>query len=98
MLLSARGLRTPRRGGPQGRSTSCLLDPPYGQDDMAEALDAAAPLVAPDGLLVLEHARRDAAPADAASIMKTRDILSGDSALTFLRGASGTKNRARERS
>ena len=52
---------------------------------MAEVLDAAAPLVAPDGLVVLEHARRDVAPAVAASIAKTRDIFSGDSALTLYR-------------
>jgi hypothetical protein len=34
-------------------------------------------------VLILEHARRDAAPARAASLAKTRDIMSGDSALTL---------------
>jgi 16S rRNA (guanine(966)-N(2))-methyltransferase RsmD len=62
-----------------------FLDPPYRAEDMAGVLDAAAPLVARDGLVVLEHARRDGAPAGAASIVKTRDILSGDSALTLYR-------------
>ena len=62
-----------------------FLDPPYRAEDMAAVLGAAAPLVAPDGLVVLEHARRDGAPAEAASIVKTRDILSGDSALTLYR-------------
>jgi 16S rRNA (guanine(966)-N(2))-methyltransferase RsmD len=65
-----------------------FLDPPYQADGMAEVLDAAAPLVAPDGLVVLEHARRDVAPAVAASIVKLRDILSGDSALTLYRAAA----------
>jgi 16S rRNA (guanine(966)-N(2))-methyltransferase RsmD len=64
-----------------------LLDPPYGRDDMHSALDAAAPLVTAGGLLVLEHARRDAAPAGAAGMIKTRDIFSGDSALTLYRPA-----------
>jgi len=65
-----------------------FLDPPYQADGMAEMLDAAAPLVAPGGLVVLEHARRDVAPAVAASIVKTRDILSGDSALTLYRATA----------
>src|SRR5262245_31388336 len=65
-----------------------FLDPPYRLEDMAGVLEAAAPLVAPDGLVVLEHARRDAAPPAAASIVKTRDIHSGDSALTIY-GAAG---------
>ena len=60
-----------------------FLDPPYRSEDMAEVLEAAAPLVGPDGLVVLEHARRDVAPPAAASIVKTRDLLSGDSALTI---------------
>jgi 16S rRNA (guanine(966)-N(2))-methyltransferase RsmD len=60
-----------------------FLDPPYRSEDMAVVLEAAAPLAAPDGLVVLEHARRDAAPPVAASLAKTRDIHSGDSALTF---------------
>jgi 16S rRNA (guanine966-N2)-methyltransferase len=64
-----------------------LLDPPYGPDDMMLALEAAAPLIAADGLLVLEHARRDVAPVSAATLGKTRDILSGDSALTLYRQA-----------
>src|SRR5688572_29746993 len=58
-----------------------LLDPPYGSNDLHSALGAAAPLVGPGGLLVIEHARRDAAPAGAASLAKTRDITAGDSVL-----------------
>ena len=65
-----------------------FLDPPYRAEDLAGVLEAAAPLVAPDGLVVLEHARRDVAPAVAASIVKTRDILSGDSVLTVYRAAA----------
>ena len=64
-----------------------FLDPPYRSEDTAVVLEAAAPLVAPDGLVVLEHARRDLAPAAAGSIKKTRDIFSGDSALTIYEAA-----------
>ena len=75
---------------PAGTFDLVLLDPPYGPDAMTAALEAAAPLVAPDGLLVLEHARRDAAPehAASASITKMRDIFSGDSALSLYRPAA----------
>ena len=52
-------------------------------DVIVSSLEAAAPLVAPGGVLILEHARRDAAPASVASLAKTRDIMSGDSALTL---------------
>ena len=67
---------------PAGTFDLVLLDPPYGTGEMLSALEAAARLVEPDGLLVLEHARRDDAPARTASLIKLRDIVSGDSALT----------------
>jgi 16S rRNA (guanine966-N2)-methyltransferase len=67
---------------PAGAFDLVLLDPPYGGPQMASALEAAAPLVAAGGLVVLERARRDAAPSRTASIMKMRDIESGDSALS----------------
>jgi 16S rRNA (guanine(966)-N(2))-methyltransferase RsmD len=65
-----------------------LLDPPYDRDEMPAAIEAAARLVAPGGVLVLEHARRDEAPAGTASITKSRDVFSGDSALTIYRAAA----------
>ena len=60
-----------------------VLDPPYDAPDLAAAVAAAAPLVAPDGVLVLEHARRRPAPASAGGLARTRDVISGDSALAF---------------
>jgi 16S rRNA (guanine966-N2)-methyltransferase len=75
---------------PAGSFDLVLLDPPYGGAEIADALEAAAPLVAPGGLIVLEHARRDEAPPRTASIMKMRDIESGDSALSvYAPGAAG---------
>src|SRR5881275_2458556 len=55
-----------------------VLDPPYDAPDLAAAVAAAAPLVAPDGVLVLEHARRRPAPASAGGLARTRDVISGD--------------------
>lgn len=60
-----------------------VLDPPYDETDLAAALSAAAALMMPGGLLVLEHARRQIAPDLAAEMARTRDLRSGDSALTF---------------
>ncbi len=60
-----------------------FLDPPYGAEQLAAALTGAAPLLSPGGVLVVEHARRDEAPARAGELVKTRDLVSGDSALSF---------------
>jgi 16S rRNA G966 N2-methylase RsmD len=60
-----------------------VLDPPYTERAAAEALDAAAPLVGPSTRLVIEHAKRHAAPAERAGLRLARTILSGDSALAF---------------
>lgn len=60
-----------------------VLDPPYDEPDLAAAVAAAGPLIAPGGLLVLEHGRRRPAPDSAAGLIRTRDVRSGDSALAF---------------
>jgi 16S rRNA G966 N2-methylase RsmD len=65
-----------------------FVDPPYGAAEMAAALDGAAPLAGPDGLLVLEHAKRDASPATAGALIRTRELVSGDSALAFYKMTS----------
>ncbi|HVL66845.1 MAG TPA: 16S rRNA (guanine(966)-N(2))-methyltransferase RsmD [Vicinamibacterales bacterium] len=62
-----------------------FLDPPYGAAQLVGALEAAAALVAPEALLVIEHARRDEAPEQIAGLTRTRQLLSGDSALAFYR-------------
>jgi 16S rRNA (guanine966-N2)-methyltransferase len=71
-----------------------FLDPPYGADDMLRALQAAESLLQPGSRLVLEHARRDAAPERTGTLVRTRELNSGDSALAFysvrvLKGAEG---------
>jgi len=58
------------------------LDPPY--DERPDAvLAAAGVLMAPDGLLVLEHARRVPPPETAGGLVRVRQVASGDSTLSF---------------
>jgi 16S rRNA G966 N2-methylase RsmD len=67
-----------------------LLDPPYDADTVTQALEAAAERLADDGLMVLERATRRDVDVPA-SLVRVRDVRSGDSTLTFLRkaGTSG---------
>jgi 16S rRNA (guanine966-N2)-methyltransferase len=60
-----------------------FLDPPYGAEHFAEAVRSAAPLVGEHTLLVVEHAKRDAAPESHEGLTRTRELVSGDSALAF---------------
>ena len=62
-----------------------FLDPPYGPAWLAEALEIAGPLAADGTLLIVEHARRDAAPEAAGGLMRTRELVQGDSVLSFFR-------------
>jgi 16S rRNA (guanine966-N2)-methyltransferase len=58
------------------------LDPPY--DERPDAvLASAGVLMAPGGLLVLEHARRVPAPETAGGLVRVRQVTSGDSTLSF---------------
>jgi 16S rRNA (guanine(966)-N(2))-methyltransferase RsmD len=59
-----------------------LLDPPY-DHPAAQALTGVDALVAPDGLVVFEHARRAPVPESIGHLVLTRDLVSGDSALAF---------------
>jgi 16S rRNA (guanine(966)-N(2))-methyltransferase RsmD len=63
-----------------------LLDPPYEADPdlVTGALAASVDRLAPDGLLVLERATRRAPPIPP-PLERVRDVVSGDSTLTFVR-------------
>ena len=59
-----------------------LLDPPY--EHVPDAvIEGASRVLAANGVLILEHARRQAAPASSGGLTRTRDVVSGDSALAF---------------
>ena len=59
-----------------------LLDPPYAMPGHTALMKTDA-LVAPGGLVVLEHARRAAAPEQAGRLARVRQVTSGDSMLSF---------------
>ena len=88
VIIRARFADTAARGAP-GTFDLILLDPPYGTVDLEPLLASAAPLLAPDGLLALERARRDEAPVRAGPLARVRDIVSGDSALSLYRAQGG---------
>jgi 16S rRNA G966 N2-methylase RsmD len=74
-----------------------LLDPPYERrpprhrcgaagkaaDNLAALLAAAGEVIAPHAIVVLEHARRSPAPEAAGRLVRTRQVMAGDSALSF---------------
>ena len=62
-----------------------LLDPPYAANDrdLAGVLAAAGDHVVANGVVVLERGRRQAAPDTAGLLGRSRDVVSGDSALTL---------------
>ena len=59
-----------------------FFDPPY-DEQVDEVLAAAGERLAPDGVLVLEHARRRMSPERLGRLQRTRDVTSGDSALAL---------------
>ncbi|MGE0449450.1 MAG: 16S rRNA (guanine(966)-N(2))-methyltransferase RsmD [Vicinamibacterales bacterium] len=59
-----------------------LIDPPYDQPP-GPALEGVDDLVSPGGIIVFEHARRTSMPDTAGRLTRTRDLVSGDSALAF---------------
>jgi len=80
--------QTGREGGTQAFDL-IWLDPPYDFTNVRAALETAARALDPAGLLVLERAtRRD--PEVPVSLVRTRDVKSGDSTLTFLALSTGT--------
>jgi 16S rRNA (guanine966-N2)-methyltransferase len=59
-----------------------VLDPPYAAP-VDDVLPAAGDVLADDGMLVLEHARRRDPPAAAGRLVQTRKVTAGDSSLAF---------------
>jgi len=84
--IEAGDLVTVLRRHPERAFDVVWLDPPYDVTTIGDALEAAARVLEPDGLLVLERATRrepDVPP----TLARARDVKSGDSTLTFFRRA-----------
>jgi 16S rRNA (guanine(966)-N(2))-methyltransferase RsmD len=60
-----------------------IVDPPYAHDAAETALAAADALAGPSTRVVVEHAKRHAAPAGAGLLRLRRTVTAGDSALSF---------------
>jgi len=67
-----------------------VLDPPYDQPDLTAALGAIEPIIVGGGLVVLEHARRRQAPPGSGRLRLVRDLISGDSVLSFYEAAASS--------
>ena len=66
-----------------GRFDLVWLDPPYEAPDLAAIVEQAATLVEPAGLVVVEHSRRRSPPSVVPGLARTRELVAGDSALSF---------------
>ena len=84
-IVRAGALRAFQSFGKDAAFDIILLDPPYAADDaeVASVLAAAGGHAAPNGIVVLERGRRRPAPDTAGLLGRSRDVVSGDSALTF---------------
>jgi 16S rRNA (guanine(966)-N(2))-methyltransferase RsmD len=76
--------------GVAGRFDLILIDPPYGEGDFEAILATSARCLGPDGLVVLEHACRRAAPRRVGPLECTRRVIAGDSALAFYEHQPGS--------
>ena len=81
-IISASVLQTIERLAGEPPFDVILFDPPYASD-LQEALQHVEEIVRPDGLVVLEHARRSPPPDAAGRLTRVRELRSGDSALTL---------------
>ncbi|MFN7985002.1 MAG: 16S rRNA (guanine(966)-N(2))-methyltransferase RsmD [Vicinamibacterales bacterium] len=79
---AGRAFETIRRSSAFTTFDIVLLDPPY-EMPADVALAGVDSLIAPDGLVVLEHAKRTDAPSEYDRLVCTRRLVSGDSALAF---------------
>lgn len=65
-----------------------FVDPPYEREDLYQsALERT--ILAPDGLLILEHSKRKELPEFSGRLRKIRSLVQGDAALAFYRSEGG---------
>jgi len=61
-----------------------FADPPYDRGDLYDAV-LRAPVLAPGGMLIVEHSKRKPLPDSAGAFRKIRSLVQGDAALAFYR-------------
>jgi len=81
--MSPRGVQQAARALPPAGADIIYLDPPYDAADLDAQIFALADVLAPGGVLVVEHATRRASPEQAGSVVRVRTLVSGDSTLSF---------------
>ena len=62
-----------------------FADPPYGFDAYEDLLQGAAPLLAPDGEIAVEHSARRELPVEVGSLTRVDVRRYGESAVSFYR-------------
>ena len=80
--------------GPLDHFDIVFLDPPYAAPTRDTVLGLAAAHVTDTGVLVLEHASRQAPPTSAGPLVLTRTIRQGDSGLAFYRAVPQSPDEA----
>jgi len=71
-----------------------FIDPPYEREDLYDAClkhFGSSPLLALDGLLIVEHSKRKELPQVSGTLRRTRSLVQGDAALAFYRAGSPAK-------
>jgi 16S rRNA (guanine966-N2)-methyltransferase len=77
------GFADAARQWPDGEFDLIVLDPPYADTAVTDAIGAVHPLVKAGTRVVVEHATRYAAPAEHSGLRLRRTVKAGDSALSF---------------
>lgn len=78
---------TPPPNAHAGPFDIVFLDPPYAHPRLDAWLHMAGSVVGPNGMVVLEHARRVSAPPAPPGLVLTRQLPQGDSSLAFYQRA-----------
>jgi len=66
----------------------CYIDPPYKSDYYVPALEQVDGLMNPDGIIILEHGRRDSMPQNVGELVKEREKKYGNTAISIFRKVS----------
>jgi 16S rRNA (guanine(966)-N(2))-methyltransferase RsmD len=65
----------------------CYIDPPYKSDFYIPALEQVDSIMNPDGIIILEHSRRDGMPQSIGELVKQRDRKYGNTIISIYRKA-----------